>query len=62
MLVKIYLINIFEKNTFHPDPEKDGKYIRKKKLENKCTSSRRIIHHHPSSGEASYINSEVMIL
>ena len=33
MLVKIYLINIFEKNTFHPDPEKDGKYIRKKKLE-----------------------------
>ena len=29
MFVKRYLINIFEKNTFHPDPEKDGKYLRK---------------------------------
>ena len=63
ILIKRYLINIFEKNTFRPDPEKDRKYIRKKvRKKNKCTSSQRIIHHHPSSGEASYINSEVMIL
>ena len=38
MFVKRCLINIFEKNTFHPDPEKDGKYIRKKKLGKKINA------------------------